>query len=125
MRATRKSMKNSNEANVDADPNRQCWQELIRLLEGNPEFEQRFIALGRALGVEAVHDPAFWLGLKTGAQLGQLHGARDVLVRVFTRRNLKLTPPQRMRIDACTSLGTLHRWFDQALTAHSTGTALS
>lgn len=55
---------------------------------------------------------------------GRLTEARAALRRVLARRELKLSPGDEARIEACVDLATIERWLDQAVTVVSTSEAL-
>ena len=55
---------------------------------------------------------------------GHLEQARSALRRVLAVRGLTTNPDDEARIEGCTTLATLERWHDQALTAASAAEAL-
>ncbi len=55
---------------------------------------------------------------------GHLEQARSALRRVLAVRGLATSPDDEARIEACTTLATLERWLDQALTASNVTEAL-
>jgi hypothetical protein len=48
---------------------------------------------------------------------GKLEGKRDALVRLVKKAGITLSDDDRSRVDACTDLATLDRWFDNAVGA--------
>jgi hypothetical protein len=65
--------------------------------------------------------------VKFGEDRGKRRGLkamRKALRRVLALRNLALSAEQEQRIDACTSLAKLSRWFDQAIVAATAVDAL-
>ena len=78
------------------------------LLEASPKTQQRLIDKG----------------IEEGVEKGRLAEARAALHRVLARRQLALSPDDEFRIEACSDLGTLERWHDQAVTAASASEAL-
>ncbi len=59
-----------------------------------------------------------------GIDEGRLDEAREVLRSVLQRRGLVLSSEDQARIDACTVLVTLRRWYGQAVDAQSAEEAL-
>ena len=64
------------------------------------------------------------LGRTEGRTEGRADGERRSLLRVLARRGLSPTAAQQAQVHACTSLETLERWLDQAVTAATTDEAL-
>ncbi len=48
---------------------------------------------------------------------GEVNGKRDSLLRLIARVGVELTKEDRARIQACTDVATLDRWFDKVLGA--------
>ncbi len=82
------------------------------LLEGSPQTQQQLIKKGIAEGIEK------------GVVEGRLTEARALLRRVLARRQLTPSQEDDARIESCTDLVTLERWFDRAVTAVSVSDAL-
>jgi predicted transposase/invertase (TIGR01784 family) len=64
-------------------------------------------------------------GLAEGHKLGVVEAKRAMLLRLLASKGLVATPSQRARIDACTDIATLDRWFDNVLTATTVAEAIS
>jgi hypothetical protein len=64
-------------------------------------------------------------GLEKGTEAGQLREARMLLRRVLERRNLPLSAELEARVESCSDLATLRRWFDAAIGAASAAEALA
>ncbi len=56
-------------------------------------------------------------GHKAGLDEGRLVQARDMLLRILTRRGFDLPPDRRAHILSCPDLAQVERWADQAITA--------
>jgi hypothetical protein len=56
---------------------------------------------------------------KKGRSEGRLVEARSALRRVLARRKLAITAEDDARIEACSELGVLERWHDEAIVASS------
>jgi hypothetical protein len=78
------------------------------MLEARPEWGKQIEERGEERGVEK----------------GKLEEARKVLRRVLKLRGLVLGADDEARVEACTDLGTIERWHDQALSAASAAEAL-
>ncbi|AUX45469.1 uncharacterized protein SOCE26_069600 [Sorangium cellulosum] len=63
-------------------------------------------------------------GRSEGRREGQEEGLRAAVRRVLARRGLTLAAEAEAQLAACTDLGTLERWLDQALTAATAAEAL-
>jgi hypothetical protein len=63
-------------------------------------------------------------GLKKGRRQGRVEEERGTLRRVLSLRKLVLDPRLEQQIDACSELGTLRRWLDQAIFAKTAADAL-
>ena len=61
----------------------------------------------------------------TPAEARLAPGAREALHRLLLRAGLAVTDDDRARIQACTDLATLDRWFDNVLGAASTAAVLA
>lgn len=90
------------------------------LLDQDPKLQQQLIEKGREEGIEQ----GIGQGIEKGLLEGQLTATRASLRRVLARRQLTLNKDDEARIDACTDLGTLERWFDRAITAVRVSDAL-
>ncbi|WP_433927587.1 hypothetical protein AB3662_31285 [Sorangium cellulosum] len=101
-------------ARVD-DPEIEARRQWIlqALLAHSPEVSEQLIEQGIEQGIEK------------GIEKGQLTEARALLRRVLARRGFAPTAAMETQIDACSELGTLHRWLDQAMTAASAEEALA
>ncbi|WP_438018298.1 hypothetical protein WMF18_04095 [Sorangium sp. So ce315] len=92
-------------------------QEILEvLLAARPHLMARVVEEGRR--------EAHLEGRREGHLEGRLIEARAALRRVLARRELKLSPEDEARIDACGDLATIERWHEQAVTATSTSEAL-
>jgi hypothetical protein len=86
------------------------------LLETSPQKKQQLIDKGLSEGRQE--------GRQEGQLEGQLTATRASLRRVLARRQLTPSKDDDARIDACTDLTTLERWFDRAITAASVSDVL-
>ena len=82
------------------------------LLDQDPKFRQQLI------------DASIEQGIEQGLLEGRLTETRASLRRVLVRRQLTPSKDDGTRIDACTDLATLERWFDRAITALSVSDVL-
>jgi hypothetical protein len=82
------------------------------LLEASPQTQQKLINEGIEKGIEK------------GRLEGQLTEVRANLRRVLARRQLTPSKGEEARIEACTDVATLERWFDRAITAASVSDVL-
>ncbi|KYF59069.1 hypothetical protein [Sorangium sp. So ce854] len=90
------------------------------LLAARPHLVERVVEEGRREGRREGHRE----GRREGHLEGRLIEARAALRRVLARRELKLSPEDEARIEACGDLATIERWHEQAVTATSTSEAL-
>jgi hypothetical protein len=58
-------------------------------------------------------------GLAEGLAKGRAEGLAEGLLRLLASRDIQLDPDQRTKIETCTDLDQLDRWFDRALRATS------
>jgi len=64
-------------------------------------------------------------GKLEGLREGLCKGKRDALLRLLTRAGIALTEDDRARIDACSDIATLDRWFDKVLGSKTAADVLS
>ncbi|HLM71157.1 MAG TPA: hypothetical protein VK459_00640 [Polyangiaceae bacterium] len=76
-------------------------------------------------GLEKGLEKGIEKGIEKGTESGQLREARLLLRRVLERRNLPLSAELAARIESCSDLATLRRWFDSAVVAASAAEALT
>jgi flagellar biosynthesis/type III secretory pathway protein FliH len=64
-------------------------------------------------------------GLAEGEAAGRVQDRADALLRLLALRKLPVSDELRARIETCSDLSTLVRWFDRAATAQSASEAIS
>jgi hypothetical protein len=108
------------------DPEIQARQKMIArvYIEMTPDAKAEAIAEMKAeVKGEAIPE-ARKAAFDQGFQEGRIIEARSLLRRVLARRKLVPSADEEARIDACTDLTTLERWYEQALDAPSAADAL-
>lgn len=83
------------------------------------KVEQRTYDLAEATGEARGLVRGKVQGKVEGRAEGRAEGKAESVLKILTKRGLKLTTGQRRTIEDCTDLETLDRWFDLALTAGS------
>jgi hypothetical protein len=63
-------------------------------------------------------------GLAEGRAQGRVQAQAEALLRLLALRQIPVSDDLRARIEACTDLATLVRWFDRAATARSASEAI-
>ena len=65
------------------------------------------------------YDNAEARGLAAGKAKGKAEGKAEALLKLLTKRGLRITPPQQRKISECADLAMLDRWLDRVLTVAS------
>jgi predicted transposase/invertase (TIGR01784 family) len=90
--------------------------------------ERGALSLALKQGLEQGLEQGLARGLAQGKQEGRLEGKletlRESIRKLLSLRGLPMGPPEQTRLQACTDLATLERWFAQVLSAGSASEAL-
>jgi hypothetical protein len=105
------------------------YEPFYRLMEMPPDnpltaARRRDIVLRQLARMPDIWNELIEEGIEKGIETGRLKEVRAMLRRVLAARRLALGADDEARIEACTELLVVKRWFDQALVATTTAEAL-
>src|SRR4051812_36176418 len=92
------------------------------VMERQTEGETKFPPFAQQIFERGIHEGELkgkLEGKLDGLREGKLDGKRDALLRLLARKGILLTEDESARIQACTDVSLLDRWFDNALGARS------
>lgn len=92
--------------NILRDPMKRALEKQAMELTGTPGHENELPPFLRQI-------------FDRGEVQGEARGKREALLRLLSRMGISITPEERARIDECTDLPTLDRWFDNAIGARA------
>jgi hypothetical protein len=101
-------------------------QDLIRKLEPilGESAREVIMTFGEQL-IEEGRQKGLAEGRAEGEAAGRVQAQADALLRLLALRKLPVSDELRARIETCSDLSTLVRWFDRAATAQSASEAIS